>query len=242
MITLQKNILILLLLCLLGVTAKSQESFIYHRNFVGVSLTELFFTDFRISYERRIDPSGGIKLEFSYRPYSKTFTDATNINLGQNATAWCYGKTARWYYGSIGYRYYHNPKKTSYLSAELFYKLLSADKIVYSYAISYGDSQKNTYEVRTMNTNIAGINLLAGKRISIKFSEGYNMGFDIFTGLTMRYKNINTLTYGRAKHSGPHDSLPGTILVPMTDNPLEDKTNLFQVCIQFGVVLFASWK
>jgi len=234
-----KKILLFLLLCILATNTKSQEQQIDHKNFVGVGITELIFVDFRISYERRITPSHGIIVQLSYKPAFTEFTDATSISLGQDVTGWCYRNTARWYYGSIGYRYYFNTKKTIYLSPEVFYKNMSADKIIYSYG---NGGTANTYEVRSMNTDLIGMNLLIGKKIRFKFSKSFNMGLDIFTGLTIRYKNIFTTTYGSVTSQHGHDESPRPNPIPITDTPLEVTNNLGQVFVQFGIILFTSWK
>ena len=100
--------LLLFVLCLVVLAANAQETNNDHRNFLSVSLTQLIYLDFRASYERRISPSHGLKIEFSYKPVLSSFSDATIIDLGLNATGWCYRYTAEWYYISLGYRYYFN--------------------------------------------------------------------------------------------------------------------------------------
>jgi len=234
---------VILILCILAATGKSQEPQSFHRNFIGISVTELFFSDFRLNYERRLTPSHGIKVELAYKPVRKNFTDATNIDLGQDATGWCYRNTDRCYYAAIGYRYYFNPNKTIYISPEMFYKNMSADKVVYSYGLG-GDGAMltNVYEIRSMNANIGGFNLLIGKRMRIKFSESFHMGFDAFTGLSMRFKDIHTTIYGSTTITHYHDEAPIPWPVPITDNPLETKTNQTQVFAQLGICFFTSWK
>lgn len=239
MIKLNRQILVLLFLCILAAEIKSQEPKIEHKNFIGVGLTQLLFVDFRISYERRITPSHGIIFQLSYKPAFAEFTDATSISLGQDVTGWCYRNTARWYFGSIGYKYYFNPNKTIYLSPEVFYKKMSADKIIYSYG---NGGTANTYEVRSMDTDLIGMNLLIGKKLRFKFSTSFNMGLDIFTGLTVRYKNIFTTTYGSVTAVHYHDETPRPNPIPITDTPLEVNKNLGQVFVQFGIILFTSWK
>jgi hypothetical protein len=239
MIKSDKIILILVFFCILAIETKSQESQIDHKNFIGVGLTQIIFLDFRISYERRITPSHGIIVQVSYKPALAEFTDATSISLGQDVTGWCYRNTARWYYGSIGYRYYFNTKKTMYLSPEIFYKNMSADKIIYSYG---NGGTANTYEVRSMNTDLLGMNLLIGKKLRIKFSDSFNMGFDIFTGITIRLKNIFTTTYGSVTSIHSHDETPQPDPIPISDSPLEVKKNLNQIFVQFGIILYTSWK
>jgi hypothetical protein len=239
MIIIFKRILILMFLFILALEAKSQAIRIDHKNFIGVNLTQIIFVDFRISYERRITPAHGIIIQLSYKPAFAEFTDATSISLGQDVTAWCYRNTASWYYGSIGYRYYFNHNKTIYLSPEVFYKKMLADKIIYSYG---NGGTSNTYEVRSMDTDLIGINLLIGKRLRIKFSDSFNMGFDIFTGITVRLKNIFTTTYGSVTSNHYHDETPRPDPIPISDSPLEVKQNLNQIFVQFGIILYTSWK
>ena len=234
--------LMLALLCMIGMGAKSQESQVYHANYIGFSLSELIFTDFRFSYERRISPSHGIKLELAYKPSFTAFTDATNIDLGLTPTAWCYRNTARWYYVALGYRYYFNRNKTIYLSPEIFYKSLSANKIVFSYGVDKNSSDlTNVFEVRSMNANIMGVNLLIGKRMRFKISDNFNLGLDVFTGLTFRLKDMHTTTYGSVTITHEHDSAARPI-IPLTDTPLEDNTTVFQGMAQFGIILYSSWR
>ena len=235
------KMMILMTLCLFVTSVRSQNDTVFHRNFIGVTLTELPFVDFRVSYERRIAPSHGIKLEVGYKPAFKYFTDATNINLGQNATGWCYRNTANWYYASLGYRYYFNAKKTVYFSPEAFYKIMTADMIVYSWGIS-NNGLRNAFELRSMFADCLGLNLLIGKKARIKFSEGFNMGVDIFTGITLRSKMIHTTTYGHVEVSHYHDESVNQVSIPVSEHPDQSDTQLVQIMLQFGVVLFLSWK
>ena len=150
----KKPLLLILGLFLLVISMFSQEPKTIHKNYVGLSITELLFVDFRVSYERKINATHGIKFDVGYKPDFRYFTDATKINLGQEPTAWCYRNTATWYYISIGYRYYFNRKKTIYASPELFYKILQADQIVYTWGIGGGTMLTNQYEVRSMRTDM----------------------------------------------------------------------------------------
>ncbi|MCX6285641.1 MAG: hypothetical protein NTY96_00825 [Bacteroidetes bacterium] len=70
-----------------------------------------------------------------------------------------------------------------------------ADKIVYTFGLGGGGTLTNQYEISSMNAGITGLNLLLGKKLRIKFSAGFNMGLDIYTGLTFRYKMLNTTIY-----------------------------------------------
>jgi hypothetical protein len=234
--------MVLLACCLIYSPAMPQDSTGYHRNFIGIALTQLPFVDFRLSYERRITPSHGIKIDIGYKPGYKYFTDATKIDLGDNATAWCYRNTANWYYVSLGYRYYFNKRKTFYLSPEIFYKLMTANMIIYSWGIENGDYSINAFELRTMHTDCMGLNMLIGKRARIRFSKGFNMGLDIFSGITARFKMINTTTYGHVEVGHYHDEGVGQVFIPASDNPDKSHDKLVQFMLQFGVVLFASWK
>jgi len=233
---------ILLLTVMLLPGALAQETQVYHKNFIGFTLSELPFMDFRLSYERRISPTHGFKLELGYKPAYTSMTDATNIDLGQTPTAWCYRNTANWYYVSVGYRYYFNHRKTFYVSPELFYKGLSADHIIYSYGVVNSDWSENAYEIRTMHADIAGLNLLIGHRSRIRFSDSFNAGFDIYTGITLREKFIHTTIYGSTIVGHYHDSGVGIVAIPYYDTPDDTHTNSLMLFLQFGVVLFFSWK
>ena len=226
---------------LLFSTASAQDNPVHHRNFIGVSLTEIPCLDIRLSYEFRPAPSHGIKMELGYKPAFKYFTDATNVDLGQNATGWCYRNTANWYYFSLGYRYYFNKKKTAYLSPEVFYKLMTADMIVYSWGLVNSDYSRNAFEVRSMHTDCIGVNLLVGKRARIRFSEGFNMGVDMFTGVTLRFKDVSTRIYGHTEVGHYHDSGVGTVYIPVSDNPVIKDEHLIQPMVQAGVILYGSW-
>jgi len=229
-------------ICLASFQSWAQETPVFHRNFIGATLTELPFIDFRLSYERRITPVHGVKIEIGYKPATRYFTDATIINLGQTPTGWCYRNTANWYYLSMGYRYYFNKKKTFYVSPELFYKLMTANMIMYSWGITNSSTSRNAFEVRSMHADVIGLNLLLGKKVPIKFSKGFHMGFDFYTGLSLRGKFIHTSTYGHVEISHYHDEGVGTVSIPVTDDPYLSYTITYQAMIQFGIVLFASWK
>jgi hypothetical protein len=232
---------LLLLSCSLN--SPAQEYHFYHKDFIGFTLSELPFVDFRFSYERRITPAHGIRMELGYKPAFKYITDATQINLGQAPTAWCYRNTAEWYYVAMGYRYYFNHNRTAYVSPELFYKRLSADDILYSYGLNGGSSTlTNTFQLRDMKTNMVGLNLLAGKKMRIRLSHGFNMGLDVYAGLTARLKNIHTVIYGSNTIQHYHDSGVGTFSIPFYPEPDVSDGPVFQVSGQFGIVLFASWK
>jgi len=114
-------IILAIVLLMLSLQSKPQDTLGFNRNFIGLTATELLFVDFRISYERKINPSTGIKLEIGYKPDLTNFTDATKIDLGHQPTAWCYRNTAHWYYIAVAYKYYFNRDKTLYLSPEFFY-------------------------------------------------------------------------------------------------------------------------
>lgn len=234
-----KIFLILPFCCILVSGLKSQEQPSFHKNFIGIGLTQMIFADFRISYEYRITPRHGVIIQLSYKPSFKEFTDATSISLGQDVTAWCYRNTAKWYYGSIGYRLYFNPNKTIYVSPELFYKRMQADQIIYSYG---NGGTSNTYEVRSMKTELIGMNLLIGEKLRFKISDNFNMGLDLFTGATFRYKNIFTTTYGSVTSVHYHDSPPRPNPIPISDTPAEVAKNFGQVFFQFGIILYSSWK
>lgn len=236
--------LLLFVLFLVVLAANAQETNNDHRNFLSVSLTQLIYLDFRASYERRISPSHGLKIEFSYKPVLSSFTDATIIDLGLNATGWCYRYTAEWYYISLGYRYYFNKKKTIYCSPEVFFKSMSANNIIYSYGVgsSGASNLTNIYEAKSMKARLVGLNLLVGKRFRIKVSEGFHMGFDVFTGFSLRFKTIYTTIYGSVKVVHAHDSSPRPGAIPISENPLVESNDLIQASPQFGINLFFSWK
>ncbi len=236
-----KAILVSICLIFLSISCKSQDSINYSKNYIGLSITELLFADFRISYELRLNISNGLKFEVGYKPGFTNFTDATNIDLGQKATAWCYRNTANWLYFSLGYKYYFNKKKTIYFSPELFYKKLYADNIVYTWGINEGGSNlTNQYENRTMSTNIFGLNLLIGKRFEHN-KDNSRIGFDIFCGLSLRSKTINTTIYGRTITTYPHDSPPKHVIIPAFNNPIEEVDNYVQPSFQFGIIISGSW-
>jgi hypothetical protein len=234
-----KQILIIMVLFFSANEIKSQEPLKEHKNFLGFSLSELIFTDFRFSFERRITPSHGVIAQFAYKPNVAEFTDATSISLGDDVTAWCYRNTAKWYFGSLGYRYYFNRKKTIYLSPEIFYKKMSADRIIYSYG--NGDGTANTYQLRSMEAEMVGLNLLIGKKIRFKIDRDFHLGLDLFTGFTLRYKNIYTTTFGSTKASHDHDVNPSPFPIPISDTPLKESKKLGMIFLQFGVLLFCSW-
>jgi hypothetical protein len=220
----------------------AEESQVFHKNFIGITLTELPFVDFRISYERRITPTHGIIFSSGYKLAFKGYTDATQVDLGQTPTAWCYRNTATWLYFAVGYRYYFNKNKTIYFSPELFYKYMWADTIVYTFGVGpNGNTLTNQYEVRSMETNLTGLNLLIGKKVRIRFSEGFNMGLDVYSGLTVRYKLINTTIFGSKTASRYHDEGVTTISIPISENPAIINENFFQFSVQFGINLFFSW-
>jgi hypothetical protein len=237
-----------LLLCISGISSSAQEVIrpqgtqVFHSDFIGFSLSELPFADFRLFYERKLNPSHGIIVTAGYKPAYKSFTDATQINLGQTSTSWCYRNTATWLYLAAGYRYYFNQNKTFYASPEIFYKYGWADKIVYTFGVgSGGNTLTNQYEIRSMTASIAGLNLLAGKKLRIKFSQGFHMGLDIYAGLTLRYKLLNTTIYGMETASRYHDETVNLISIPLSEDPDISKEDLFQFSGQFGINLFFSW-
>jgi len=236
------KITILLTCCLMVSSIVAQDTQIYHRNFIGANLLQLPFGDYRLSYERRLKPSHGFKLELGYKPATRYFTDATIINLGQKATGWCYRNTANWYYVSLGYRYYINKKKTVYLSPELFYKLMTANMIVYSWGIVNSETSCNAFELRSMHTDCIGLNLLVGKRATIKFCKGFHMGLDMFIGFSVRTKWIHTTNYGHVEIWHYHDEGVGTVSIPVSDNPDKINTQFVQGMFQLGVIMFFSWK
>lgn len=238
-----EKMLLVVVLCLMFTESKSQPTNIEHKNFASVSLTQLIYLDIRLAYERRINPSQGIRLAFSYKPAVTSFTDATIINLGLKATGWCYRYTDEWLYISLGYRYYFNKNKTIYTSPELFYKKMNADNIVFSYGGGGGSTiLTNIYEARSMKGNIMGMNLLLGKKFRIKCSEGFHLGFDMFAGLSIRYKSLRTWTFGSVKTIHPHDSSPRPSVIPISQDPLISNESFWQISPQFGLLLYVSWK
>lgn len=235
-------LLLIVGLVLLIDTAKSQDSINFHRNYIGLSVTELLFVDFRLNYERKINLTHAIKLEVGYKPAYRYFTDATNIDLGHRPTAWCYRNTATWYYISIGYKYYFNRKKTIYVSPELFYKTLQADKVVYTWGIGNGYNLNNQYDLRTMKASVIGANLLIGKKFRFINVDKYDLGFDIFCGFSLRSKIINSTVFGSTTASSSHDSPPRRVTIPLTDEPIETIDKFIQPSFQFGIILYGSLK
>ena len=234
-------LLITIGLLVLSLKSKPQDTLVLNRNFIGLTATELLFVDFRLSYERKINPTTGIKLEIGYKPDFTNFTDATKIDLGHQPTAWCYRNTAHWYYISVAYKYYFNRDKTLYLSSEFFYKTLNADHIVYTWGISEGGSSlTNQYETRSMSANMLGINLLVGKRFAFTH-RNFAYGFDLYAGFSLRSKRVHTTIYGRTTATYGHDSPPRQVVIPSFDKPIETTDHFIQPSLQFGVVLFGGW-
>lgn len=225
----------------LTMTAQEQEKPQYQKNYLGISVTELAFVDIRLSYERRINDSHGLRFEMGYKPAFRDFTDATIINFGQKPTAWCYRNTARWYYFSVGYRYYFNRSKTIYLYPEVFYKDLEANEIVYTWGLENSTQITNQYELRSMTTNMFGGNLLIGKKFNLLIHKITSIGIDIFAGFSFRSKAIKTTTYGSTKVSHYHDSPPRNVIIPLRDEPEITNDNLFQASLKFGIILFCAF-
>jgi hypothetical protein len=234
---------LLIFLYLLSATGMAQEKEIFDKNYAGLTITQLPFLDYRISYERRITPKRGIKMEIGYKPAFKYFTDATIINLGHNATGWAYRNTADWYYVSLGYRYYFNAKRTIYFSPEVFYKLMKADNIIYSYGgINHSEWFTNYFELRSMHTDCFGLNGLVGTSVMARSSKLFILHIDTFTGLSLRYKSSSTTIYGHTEVGHYYDSSVGTVYIPISDEPQKIEKRFVQLMLQFGMVLFISWK
>jgi hypothetical protein len=227
---------------LTALSARAQENPVIHKNFVGFSLTELPFLDFRFTFERRLTPSNALTFSAGFKPAYKSYADATQVNLGQNTTAWCYRNTANWLYFSAGYRYYFDHRKTIYTSAEIFYKYLWANNIVYSFGLQNDDIIRNQYELRSMSTNLTGLNLLIGKRVTIRFSECVHMGLDIYAGLSLRCKFINTTIYSSYIATHYHDEGIEVVSLPLSEYPAVTNQTMIQGSPQFGINLFFSWK
>jgi hypothetical protein len=223
---------------------RAQDSQAFHRNSIGITLTQLPFADIRISYEHRFLPSHALIVSGGYKIAYRSFTDATQIDLGQNPTAWCYRNTASWQYLSAGYRYYFNKSKTAYLSPELFYKQMQADRVVYTFGVgdSGGSTLKNQYDIRSMKARMVGLNLLIGKKLIMISDEKLKMGVEIYTGLTLRYKVVNTIIYGSETISRGHDENVDLVTLPLSENPEHLNEYLFQVSGQAGLILFFSWQ
>ena len=236
-----RNIFLISLLIMMANASRPQETMVHHKNFIGLTLTELPFVDFRFSYERRMTPVHGVKVELGYKPAFKSYTDATNIDLGLKPTAWCYRNTATWYYLGLGYRFYFGRKKIVYISPEFFYKHGSADMIAFTYGINNSSTITNDYSIRSMTANITGMNFLIGKKMRFRFSQGFNMGFDFYTGFTVRYRNVNETIFGSTIASYYHDESP-QISIPFYAIPKVSIENRIDCFIQFGIVFYGSWK
>jgi hypothetical protein len=218
----------------------AQKDFVYHKNFVGVTLTELVFTDIRINVEHRIQPEHGVKIDLGYKPAYKSYTDATNIDLGLKPTQWCYRNTAQWIYVGVGYRFYFGHKKLVYVSPELFYKSGSADEIAFTYGLVNSSTITNDYSIRSMRANITGMNFLIGKRMRIEYNDQVQLGFDMYLGVSMRYRNVHETIFGSTVASYYHDSSPN-IGIPFDIIPTEVYTNSWDLSAQFGIVFYGSW-
>jgi hypothetical protein len=225
-------------------TVMGQEVTSWHRNYLGITVSELPFIDFRLSYEYRLSETHSFKAEVGYKPATRYFTDATNIDLGLDATGWCYRNTADWYYVSLGYKYYFARKKMFYISPEVFYKYMTTNGLImYSWGLSSNsDMLSNAFEVRSMNVSVYGLNFLIGKKIPIRFSKGFNLGLDIFTGVTGRLKVMQTKSYGHIEITRYHDDSMGVIAIPISDDPSIENRTYFQGMLQFGIILYGSWK
>ena len=68
------------------------------------------------------------------------------------------------------------------------------------------------------------------------------MGLDMFTGISFRTKDIQTLTYGHVEVNHAHDEGVGRIAIPVSDHPEEDNSLIVQGMIQCGLIMFFSWK
>ena len=238
---------VILIMFLAGWLASSsimaQEVVPWHRNYFGITISELPFIDIRASYEYRPSDTHSFKIELGYKPATRYFTDATNIDLGLDATGWCYRNTASWYYASLGYKYYFNDKRTFYISPEVFYKYMTTNGLImFSWGLDNSDMLSNAYEIRSMSVNMAGFNFLIGKRIQVKISKGCSLGLDIFTGVTGRFKIMQTKTYGHVETTRYHDDNIGTIAIPISDDPSVENRDYFQGMVQFGIILYGAWK
>jgi hypothetical protein len=234
-------LILLVFFQLIHLPVQSQDKDNHHKNFLGIYLSELPFVDFRLSYERRITPSHGLKIDLGYKPAYRDFTDATNIDLGLSPTAWCYRNTAQWYYASIGYRYYVGHRKVIYFSPELFYKYMNADMVGFTYGVSRpSNTIRNAYQIRSMTASISGLNLLLGKKLRIQVSEDFNLGMDVFAGISLRYKKLSETIYGSTIAVYYHDESP-PVVVPFYEIPDKQDHSSFQLAPQFGIKIYASW-
>jgi hypothetical protein len=224
-------------------TVMAQETVSWHRNYMGITVSELPFLDFRLSYEYRFSEIHSLKIELGYKILTKYFTNATAIDLGLDGTGWCYRNTANWYYISLGYKYYFARKKTFYLSPEVFYKYMTTGGLMmYSWGIENDGDLINGFEIRSMTAHVAGFNMLIGKKIRFRSSKRFNMGFDIFTGITGRVKIMQTKIYGHLEAEHSHDSDAGTISIPVSDDPTINNDTMFQFMAQFGIIFYGAWR
>lgn len=227
----------ILIFFLLSLSLTAQKENIFHRNLIGLNITELPFVDFRFSYERRLSVKNAIKVEAGFKPSWKLVRDMQQFEPSESATAWLYGNTAQWYFLGTGYKFFFGKSKRAFLSADLFYKLIHSGKIVY--IVSHSSSSIN-YSVRQVNANVFSFSLCLGKRVELESEENTTIGFDFFAGIGFRYKYVRETVYGRAISTSGFDS-PHTIAIPLSGPSIDYLNRYLQPSILFGVVFFIGW-
>jgi hypothetical protein len=234
---------IIILFCLIGIKGSSQDSVKYNKNYIGIGISQLLFNDYHLFYERRIYPKHSLKIEIGYKPQEKQIsTNQKIINLDPKYIEWSYGNTVKSYYLSFEYRYYFNKNQTFYLSPELFYRRYENDKIVFIYGENRSNENLTTFDIRSINCDIGGLNLLAGKEIKITNSDKSNLGLNIFTGISFRYKELQTSIFGRTQIMHYFDESIDYTAITVSDSPIKTNEIFYQLFLQLGVELYFSCK
>ncbi len=234
---------IIFIFCLNSNKANSQDTVKFNKNYIGISVSQLLFNDYHLFYERKISFNNAFKIELGYKPQIAQITNKEQIfPYNPINAAWCYGGTAKSYYFLIGYRYFFNKNQLFYLSPELFYKRLEANKIVYIFGLNNNNTNTTTFDIRSMQSDILGVNLLIGKKINITKNEKSNLGLNIFTGFSIRYKKLQTSIYGRTRIMHYFDESIDYSSITVSDTPYKTNDVYFQFSLQLGIEMYFSFK
>jgi hypothetical protein len=233
-----KQTLWIILAFFLVVSGRPQGVPVYKKNSAGILLSELPFLDIRLNYEHRLALQHGVRLELGYKPAWKRVKEFSDFEVPEKMTGLRYGACASWFYISGGYRFYFGLDKSNFISAELFYKYIWAEKIIY---IDAPSSSYRTHDQRSLSTNMTGLNLLVGKRVELTLKEKTSAGLEFFGGIGGRLKYQEVTIYGEAISYSGWDSPPDAIAIPLTGTPEITRDTYLQPSLLLGISFYFNW-
>ncbi len=184
--------------------SQDQEKKSYKNN-LTFNITRLALMEACFGYERQLSDRHALRitlgLEFSTGAESFRTLNITPFFIPIKLAV------TKGIYVALGYNYYFNSKKNTYVSAEVYYNYRFYNNKYFKFCT--GQSKENYVNYQSMDLKKSGMKLLIGKKISVSPKKDTRLQFDFFAGLGIQYRAEEITIYkkkqGECSVEGQYD-------------------------------------